>query len=158
MLRKSLIQFFVDGWGCFPSLLFGLRPNCWPMPSQETRGRSQASLTQSLVDTAPFSWLLVHARFCLCSPRVCFPSPVKVLQSNPTDALSQISWGFSVPLLDPQVGKSVVGPRTLLTVWDFFSIIVLQFVGRLLYGFMLGNVVWPTSAAARAPVPVAGHC
>ena len=65
-------------------------------------------------NTAPFSWLLVHARFCLCSPKVCFPSPVKVLQSNPTGALSQISWEFSVPLLDPQVGKSVVGPRAFL--------------------------------------------
>ena len=26
--------------------------------------------------TAPFSWVLVHAVFCLCPPRVCFPSPV----------------------------------------------------------------------------------
>ena len=26
--------------------------------------------------TAPFSWVLVHIRFCLCPPRVCFPSPV----------------------------------------------------------------------------------
>ena len=27
--------------------------------------------------TAPFSWVLVHTRFCLCPPRVCFPSPCK---------------------------------------------------------------------------------
>ena len=27
MLHKSLIQFSVDGWGCVPSLCFGLRPN-----------------------------------------------------------------------------------------------------------------------------------
>ena len=27
MFSKSLIQFFVDGWGCVPSLLFELRPN-----------------------------------------------------------------------------------------------------------------------------------
>ena len=27
MLRKSLNQFSVEGWGCVPSLLFGLRPN-----------------------------------------------------------------------------------------------------------------------------------
>ena len=27
MLIKSLIQCFIDGWGCFPSLLFGLRTN-----------------------------------------------------------------------------------------------------------------------------------
>ena len=23
--------------------------------------------------TAPFSWVLVHTRFCFCPPRVCFP-------------------------------------------------------------------------------------
>ena len=63
-------------------------------------------------DIAPFSWLLVHKRFCLCPPRVCFPIPVDILSSNPTGLQSQILWGFSVSLLDPQVGKSVVGPRT----------------------------------------------
>ena len=26
--------------------------------------------------TTPFSWVLVHTMFCLCPPRVCFPSPV----------------------------------------------------------------------------------
>ena len=26
--------------------------------------------------TDPFSWVLVHTRFCLCPPRACFPSPV----------------------------------------------------------------------------------
>ena len=26
--------------------------------------------------TAPFSWVLLCTRFCLCLPRVCFPSPV----------------------------------------------------------------------------------
>ena len=26
--------------------------------------------------TIPFSWVLVHTRFCLCPLRVCFPSPV----------------------------------------------------------------------------------
>ena len=28
---------------------------------------------------APFSWVLVHTSFCLCPPRVCFPSPVSIL-------------------------------------------------------------------------------
>ena len=83
MLSKSLIQFFVDGWVCVPFLLFGLRPNCWPMPPQETRGHSQASLTQSLVGTlllSPGSW---HMQGFVCAHLVCFPSPVKVLQSVP---------------------------------------------------------------------------
>ena len=26
--------------------------------------------------TSPLSWILVHTRFCLCPPSVCFPSPV----------------------------------------------------------------------------------
>ena len=26
--------------------------------------------------TFPFFWVLLHTRFCLCPPRVCFPSPV----------------------------------------------------------------------------------
>ena len=29
--------------------------------------------------TAPFSWVLVHTRFYLSPPRVCFPSPLYVL-------------------------------------------------------------------------------
>ena len=29
--------------------------------------------------TAPFSWVLVHTRFCLCPPRVCFPNPMQIL-------------------------------------------------------------------------------
>ena len=38
-----------------------------------TPGHSRASLGQSLAVTAPFSWVLVHTRFCLCPPRICFP-------------------------------------------------------------------------------------
>ena len=30
--------------------------------------------------TAPFSWVLVHIRFCLCPPRVCFPVLCKFWQ------------------------------------------------------------------------------
>ena len=37
------------------------------------------SSSVSCGDTAPFSWLLVRRRFCLCPPRVCVPSPVEVL-------------------------------------------------------------------------------
>ena len=41
---------------------------------------------------------------------------MEVLKSNPPDLQSQIPWGFSVPLPEPQVGKSVVGLRTFATV------------------------------------------
>ena len=30
--------------------------------------------------TAPFSWVLVHTRFCLCPPRLCFPVLCKFWQ------------------------------------------------------------------------------
>ena len=104
MLSKSLIQFSVDGWGCVPSLLFDLRPNygggnedngdllqkvlcmhclthCpWPcnraLPTHTSAGDSGSV---SCGVAAPFSWVLVHTRFCLCPPTVCFPSPVEVL-------------------------------------------------------------------------------
>ena len=39
-----------------------------PTPPPEIPGHSQASLGQSLVESAPFSWVLVWTRFCLCPP------------------------------------------------------------------------------------------
>ena len=41
------------------------------------------------------------------------------LAQSPTGLQSQIPWEFSVPLLGPQIGKSIWGPRTSLTVWAF---------------------------------------
>ena len=48
-----------------------------------------------------------------------FPKSCRCSVINPSGLQSQIPWGFSVPLPDPQVGKSVVGPRTFLTVQEF---------------------------------------
>ena len=47
-----------------------------------------------------------------------FPSPVKVLQSNPTSLQNLILWEFLLPLLDPQVGKPDVGLRTFTPVGE----------------------------------------
>ena len=47
-------------------------------------------------------------------PQSCESSAV-----SSTGPLSQISWGFSVPLPDLHVGKSVVGPRIILTTQEF---------------------------------------
>ena len=81
MLSKSLIQFSVDVWGCVPSLFFGMGPN--------------SCLHQRLLDTDRQVWvsllwghcslLLVPVciRFCLCPPKVCFPSPVEVCNQIP---------------------------------------------------------------------------
>ena len=101
MFSKSLIGFFVTGWGCVPSLLFGLRPNygggnekvpcthcctqcpqpCSRPPPTHASARDSWTLTGksgsvSCEVTAPFSWVLVHISFCLCPPRECFPCPV----------------------------------------------------------------------------------
>ena len=98
MLSKSLIQFSVDGRPCVSSLLFDLGPNygggnedndllqkvpcthctqcpqpcSMPLPTH-TSTLTGKSGSVSCGVTAPFSWVLVHTRFCLCPPRVCFP-------------------------------------------------------------------------------------
>ena len=50
-----------------------------PTPPLETWILTGKSGSVSHGVTAPFSWVLVHRRLCLCPPRVCFPSPVQVL-------------------------------------------------------------------------------
>ena len=93
MLSKSLIQFSIDGWGCVPSLLFDLRPNygggnddngaqpCSRPPLIYASTGDSWTLTGksgsvSCGVTAPFFWVLMHTRFCLCPPGVCFSGPV----------------------------------------------------------------------------------
>ena len=44
---------------------------CWRL--LDTHGKSRSV---SCGFTAPFSWVQVCTRFCLCPPRVCFPHPV----------------------------------------------------------------------------------
>ena len=62
---------------------------------------------------------------------VCFsPSPVEVLQSNPTSLQSLILWEFLLLLPDPQVGMPAVGLRPSLQWVDLCGIIVLQFVSH----------------------------
>ena len=94
------------------------RDHCWPTPPPESPKHSQASLTQSLIRSHCSFFLGPGAQKVLFVPfkSLCFPSPVEVLKSNPPDLQSQIPWGFSVPLPEPQVGKSVVGLRTFATV------------------------------------------
>ena len=78
--------------------------------------------------------------------------------------MSLFPCGFSVLLPHPQVVKSAAGPRVLQQCKNFFGIIVLQFVGRLLSGSVVELMVTSSkrtyaasskSVAARTPVPVA---
>ena len=91
--------------------------------------------------TAPFSLVLVHTGFCLCPPRVSV-SPVlwqfcnQILQS-------QVPWGYSVHLPDPQVGKSV-GPRTFAAAGELFwydCFPVCESPGRQLYSRANGDLL-----------------
>ena len=107
MLSKSLTEFSVDGWGFVPlcCLTWGQTmaevmkiiqkipcghcctqcpQPCSRPPSIHASARDSWTLTGksesvAFVITAPFSWVLEYTRFCLCPPRVCFPSPVSVL-------------------------------------------------------------------------------
>ena len=60
----------------------------------------------------------MHTLLCVCpkSGVSVSPSPVKVLQSNPTSLQSLILWEFLLHLPDPQVGKPDVGLRTFTPV------------------------------------------
>ena len=90
---------------------------CWPMPSWETPGHSWASLGQSLAGSlllSPGSWC-VQVFVCALQESV---SPVLCKLCNIIPLASKVKFrgGFSVPLADTQVEKSVVGLRTFLIV------------------------------------------
>ena len=93
--------------------------HCPPMPPLETWGHSQASLGQSLLGYCSFFLGSDAHRVLFLPSKSLFPQSCVSSVINPTGLQSQILWEFSVPLLDPQVWKSVVGPRTFLPVWEF---------------------------------------
>ena len=117
------------------------------MPLTSQQATIYPCLCQTLLDTHRQVWLSLLWGYCsfLLAPGVhkvlfvpsksMFPNFVAILQSNPTGLQCQIPWGFSVPLLDPRVGKSVVDPSSYQCK-NFFGIIVLQFIGCQLSGFM----------------------
>ena len=113
-LRESLCQ------GVLPrtfaaSVLVPEVSHSHPLPLQETLQHQQVGLVQS-----PMGSLLLppvadaHTTLCVRSKSGVSvpPSPVEVLQSNPTSLQSLILWEFLLPLLEPQVWKPDVGLRT----------------------------------------------
>ena len=137
MLGKSLIQFSVDGRGCFPSLLFDLRPNygggtedkgnlvqkvpCMHCPTQCPRPCSRLPPTHTSTGdswiltgksgsvscgvTAPFSWVLVCTKFCLCPPRVCFPVLCKFCNQIPLASKVKFPGGSQSLCQIPRLGN-----------------------------------------------------
>ena len=170
MLSKSLIQFSL-GWGCVPSLLFDLRNmvevmkimatffkssrahtatrsapdpaagHRQPTPPPETPGHSQASLGESLVGSlllSPGSW--------------CTQGSVCALQESVSPVLwqfcNQIPLVFKVkslvvlnPFTDPQVGKFVLGSRTLTTVGELLWYNCSAICGSSVNGSIVGLMV-----------------
>ena len=92
--------------------------HCWPTPLLETPRNSQAgkSGSGSFGVPPPFSWALVHTRFCLCPLRVC-------------------PWGGSEPFCwIPRLGNLLWALELLLQCQNLFGVIFLQFIGCLLSG------------------------
>ena len=69
--------------------------------------------------TAPFSLGPGAHKVLFMSSKNLFSQSCVSSVIKSTGLQSQILWEFSIPLPNPQVGKSVVGPRTFLTVWEF---------------------------------------
>lgn len=83
-------------------------------------GRSEAPFLESLLlSLGPGARNILFVSFKVsCFPQSCGWSVIKSI-----DLQSQIPWRFPVPLMDSQVGKSNVGPRTFTTVRELLDIL-----------------------------------
>ena len=73
----DLLQKFPCGHSCTHCPEPGNSPLCTHASARDTGTLIGKSVSVSCGVTAPFSWVLVHTSFCLCPPRICFPSPCK---------------------------------------------------------------------------------
>ena len=92
-VMKIMVTFFKRS--CVHTSALSPWPCSRPPPTHASARDSQTLLGRSgsvsCGVTAPFSWILVCTRFCLCPPIDCFSSPMYVLSSNPTGLQSQNS-------------------------------------------------------------------
>ena len=144
MLSKSLIQFFVDGQGCVPSLLFDLRPNygggneengdilqkvpcthCCSVPVTLQQATADPRLHQRLLNTHRQVWV-------------------------------RLLWGHCSFNLGPGAHKVLFVPAKSL----FFQSCVNSgnAMVRLMATSSKRAYATPRSIVPRAPDPVAGHC
>ena len=147
---NSSIQFYVDGWGCVPSLLFDLRPNYGG--GNEDNG--------DLLQKVP----CIHC--CTQCPRPCSRPP-----------LTHISAGDSWTLTTPghswaSLGKSLVesllispgsrcAPGSVCALPESVSQSCVSFGGSMVELMVTSSkraYAIPRSAAPRAPAPAPGHC
>ena len=116
--------------------------------------------------SAPFSWVLVHTRFCCALKESASPVLWKFCNQIPLASKVKFPRGSQslcqIPRLESQFGVLEFSYQCK----NLFGIIVLQFVGRQLDSAMVGLMetsskrayVTPRTAAPRGPAPAAGHC
>ena len=97
MLRNSLIQFSVNGWGEFPSLLFDLRPNYGG-------GNEDNGALLQKVHSVPQALQQAPADLCLCQRLLDTPGHVWV----------SFLWGHCSFLLGPAAHKVLSVPSKSL--------------------------------------------
>ena len=90
MLSKSLIQFYVNGWSCVPSLLF-------------TWGQTMVEVMKIMVTSLKRS----HA----CTATVCAPNPMPLLEA-PGHTQSSLLWGHCSFLQGPVAQGSAVPSKS----------------------------------------------
>ena len=85
--------------------------------------------------TAPFSWVLVCTRFCLCPPRVSVsPALWKLCDQILLTFKFKVPESFQSICQIPRLGNLLCGLEVSQQCKNFFGIIVLQVVSRLLGG------------------------
>ena len=101
--------------------------------------------------TAPFPWVLVGTRFCLCPPSLfpqsCGSSAVKYhwLSKSNSPGVFSLFPGF------PRLGNLLWALELLQQCKNFFAIIALQFVGHLLGGSVAGIMVTSSKRTYTTP-------
>ena len=135
-----------------PVLLYSMPLTLW-------QAAVNPCIRQRLLDTHRKVWLSLlwgHCSLLLgpCVHKVMFWPSKCLLPQSCGSSIIKSHWppksnylGVLSPLLDPQVGKSVAGPRTFLTE-NLFGIIILQSVGCLLGGSMVGLMVTSSNMAS----------
>ena len=143
MLSKSLIQFSVEGQGCFPSLVFDLRPNYGggnedngDLLKKFPRMHCYTQCPQPCTDPR-FCWRLLdtHRQFWVC--------PHTLLWSHCSFLLGPGAQG-SVCALQESVSQSCVSSSGSMA--------------RIMVTSSKRAYAIPKSAAPRAPAPATVHC
>ena len=111
------------------------------MPLPEAPRHSQANLAQSLWVTAPFSWVLVHPRFCCVLQGSASSVLWKLCDQIPLAFKVKFSGGSQSLCRIPRLGSLLWALEVLQHFDNFIGIIVLQFVGCLLGSSMAGLMV-----------------